>query len=219
MAQATDQARHSHVDAISTFLNRYLKPQGKIAKVAQRDHRLQILLEAIDTPEHDHIVPWVTQAIETLKPEGMETLQLFARRAGDKNCAWMEGFVLRSGKLMPMDTMSVAHGQCDESNLIARATEGDIEAITIVVDRALDNPSLRAHIALNKAVLKVTIETIQFLDGQNFAVELANKLKPIGSPKVQTVEIYKQKTATSAPFLLNQIALFESKSRLSTPSY
>jgi hypothetical protein len=54
--------------------------------------------------------------------------------------------------------------------------------------------------------LKITVQTIQFLDGQNFAVELAEKIKAIASDNVQVVEIYKQKTAGTQPFLLQRIS-------------
>ncbi len=218
MAQAIDQTRRSHADTIALFLNRYLKPQGTVAKVAQRDQQLQILLEAIDIPSHDQLVPWITNAIESMKPEGLKTIQIYARRAGDKNCVWTEAFVLRSGKLMPMDTMTMANSQQDAGDLVARSRNGDITAIALFLDRALDNPSLRAHVELHRAVLKVTIETFQYLDGANFAVELANKLKPIASPKVQFVEVYKRKSAVTSPVFLNRIELVEQASRLGASS-
>jgi hypothetical protein len=218
MAQAIDQTRRSHADTIAVFLNRYLKPQGTIAKVAQQDQQIKILLEAIDIPSRDQLVPWIASAIEGLKPEGIKTIQLYARRAGDKNCIWTEAFVMRSGKLMPMDTMTMAQTHQDEGDLLARSRGGDVTAIARFLDRALDNPSLRAHVELHRAVLKVTIETFQYLDGLNFAVELASKLKPIASPKVQFVEVYKRKSAAAAPVFLNRIELMDQAARLGTPT-
>jgi hypothetical protein len=214
MAQAIDQTRRSHADTIALFLNRYLKPQGTIAKVAQQDQQIKILLEAIDIPSRDQLVPWIASAIEGLNPDGIKTIQLYARRAGDKNCVWTESFVMRSGKLMPMDTMTMAQTHQDEGDLLARSRGGDVTAIARFLDRALDNPSLRAHVELHRAVLKVTIETFQYLDGLNFAVELANKLKPIASPKVQFVEVYKRKSAATSPVFLNRIELLEQAARL-----
>jgi hypothetical protein len=214
MAQAIDQTRRSHADTIALFLNRYLKPQGTIAKVAQQDQQIKILLEAIDIPSRDQLVPWIASAIEGLNPDGIKTIQLYARRAGDKNCVWTESFVMRSGKLMPMDTMTMAQTHQDEGDLLARSRGGDVTAIALFLDRALDNPSLRAHVELHRAVLKVTIETFQYLDGLNFAVELANKLKPIASPKVQFVEVYKRKSAVTSPVFLNRIELLEQAARL-----
>jgi hypothetical protein len=218
MAQAIDQTRRSHADTIALFLNRYLKPQGTIAKVAQQDQQIKILLEAIDIPSRDQLVPWIRQAIEGLKPDGIKTIQIYARRAGDKNCIWTEAFVMRSGKLMPMDAMTMAQTHQDAGDLLGRSRSGDVTAIALFLDRALDNPSLRTHVELHRAVLKVTIETIQYLDGLNFAVELASKLKPIASPKVQFVEVYKRKSASSSPVFLNRIELMAQSSRLGTPT-
>jgi hypothetical protein len=219
MAQAIDQTRRSTADTIALALNRYLKPQGTMAKVAERDQQLQILLEAIDIPNHDQLLPWIKQTIEGLKLNNIRTVQIYARRAGDKNCVWTEAFVLRSGKLMPMDTMTMAHSNQNQGDLVARSRNGDVTAIALFLDRALDNPSLRAHVELHRAVLKVTIETIQYLDGANFAVELASKLKPLASPKVQFVEVYKRKSAATSPVFLNRIELLPPAStRLDTPT-
>jgi hypothetical protein len=221
MAQAINPTDRRPADAIALTLNRYLKPQGTLAKVIERDQRLQILLEAIDIPSHDQLLPWIKQSIEGLKLDSIKTVQIYARRAGDKNCIWTEAFVLRSGRLMPMDTMTMAHSHPDQGDLVARSRSGDIAAIALFVDRALDNPSLRAHVELYRAVLKVTIETFQYLDGANFAVELARKLKPIGSPKVQFVEVYKRKSAATSPVFLNRIELppqAQTSTRLGAPT-
>ncbi len=219
MPQTIDHSPRSHAETIALFLNRYLKPQGTIAKVAQREQRIQILLEAIDIPSHDQLIPWITQAIETMRPEGVATVQIHARRAGDQNCNWMEAYVLRSGKLIPMDTKTLAQEHQNERDLLTRSRAGELTAIAIFLDQVLDNPSLRTHVQLHRAVLKVTIETIQYLDGENFAVELASKLKPLASPKVQVVEVYKRKSATTPPMLLNRIELMPPVStRLGAPS-
>jgi hypothetical protein len=214
MAQAIDRTRRSQADTIALALNRYLKPQGTLAKVAERDQQLQILLEAIDIPSRDQLLPWIKQTIENLKLDRLKTVQIYARRAGDKNCIWTEAFVLRSGKLMPMDTMTMAQTHQDAGDLLTRSRGGDVTAIALFLDRALDNPSLRAHVELHRAVLKVTIETFQYLDGLNFAVELASKLKPIASPKVQFVEVYKRKSATTSAVFLNRIELVDQAARL-----
>jgi hypothetical protein len=197
---------------VTQFLNRYLKPQGTIAKVIERDQRLQILLEAIEVPQRERLLPWIKQAIEAMRLQPMDVVQIFARRAGDANCAWTETYVVRSHKLLAMDSYSVAQQQRQQSSstmaeIIRRSRDGDVAAITFFVDQALNNPNLRTHIELDRGILKVTIETIQYLDGQNFAVELAQKLRPIGSAKVHTVEVYKRKTATSSIALLNRIEL------------
>jgi hypothetical protein len=221
MVSTLNQSRRSHADTIALALNRYLKPQGTLAKVAQRDQQIQILLEAIDIPSRDQRLPWIKQTLETLKLDSIKTVQIYARRAGDKNCIWTAAFVWRSGKLMPMDAMTMAQTQPDVGDLLTRSRSGDVTAIALFLDRALDNPSLRTHVELHRAVLKVTIETFQYLDGSNFAVELARKLKPIASPKVQFVEVYKRKSATTSPVFLNRIELMEPaqpSNRLATPT-
>jgi hypothetical protein len=202
----------NHAPIVAQLLNRYLKPQGTIAKVLQRDRRLQVLLESIDVPQRERLLPWIKQAIEAMRLQPVDVVQIFARRAGDQNCAWTETYVVRSHKLMAMDSYAMAQQQrhqqpTDPAEIIRRSQGGDVASITFFTDQALNNPNLRTHVELEQGVLKITIETIQYLDGQNFAVELAQKLRPIASPKVHTVEIYKRKTATSSSALLNRIEL------------
>ena len=70
-----------------------------------------------------------------------------------------------------------------------------------------DRPDLTSVVELEGTCLKVTIQTSEFLDGQNFVAEFGRKLSPITSDQVQDVAIYKRRSEASAVFLVKQMHL------------
>jgi hypothetical protein len=210
MSQVLERARHGHADAISILLKRYFKPQGIFTQVRHDEDQLQVVLEAMDPPEPQRTLRWLLPTLESLHPEGVTVVQIQARRSGgrvsDQASGWIENFRVQAGRLVAFEQMP-ARGS--SSDLAPLAQRGDLAAIQTVVDRAVGNPNIRAHVALTVPRLRVTIQTIQFLDGSQFFVELARKLRDIASPKIQVVEFYKQKTGTSVPVLIQQFKLSE----------
>lgn len=88
------------------------------------------------------------------------------------------------------------------------AQEGNLEEIQkSVADVLSDRPDLITVVELEGTCLKVTIQTSEFLDGQNFAAEFGRKLSPIASDQVQEVAIYKRRSESSAGFLAKQMHL------------
>jgi hypothetical protein len=212
MSQATshvlERARHGHADAISILLKRHFKPQGIFTQVLHQENQLQVVLEAMDPPEPQRTLRWLLPTLESLHPEGVTFVQIQARRSGDRpglsTSGWVENFRVQAGRLVAFDQMAV---RTSSSDLVPLAQRGDLAAIQTVVDRAVGNPNIRTHVALTVPRLRVTIQTIQFLNGSQFFLELARKLRDIASPKIQIVEFYKQKTGASVPVLVQQVNL------------
>jgi hypothetical protein len=206
MTQVLERAKHGQAEAIALLLNRYFKPQGIFARVIHEEHRLQVLLESMDIPDPKRILRWLLATLEELHPDDVSMVQIYAKRAGDTAGAWVETFAVQPNRrLMAIDSQTPGQSRYVRGDLIELSRQGDLSAIQAFVDEAIGNPNLRVHVALMRPVLKITIQTIQFLDGQHFAVELAEKIRTIASDKIQIVEIYKQKTAGAPPFLLQRI--------------
>jgi hypothetical protein len=209
-SQVLERAQHGHADAISILLKRYFKPQGIFTQVRHDENQLQVVLEAMDPPEPQRTLRWLLPMLESLHPEGVTMVQIQARRSGDRAIdpvsGWVENFRVQAGRLVAFDQMP-ARGSL--SDLTALAQQGDLAALQTMVDRAVGNPNIRSHVALTVPRLRVTIQTIQFLDGSQFFLELARKLRSMASPKIQVVEFYKQKTGVSVPVLVQQVNLSE----------
>jgi hypothetical protein len=207
MSQVLERAQHGQAEAIAILLNRYFKPQGIAATVSHEENRLQVVLEGMDAPEPQRTLRWLLPTLEKLHPQDVRMIQVYARRAGERTGAWVETFTVEANRLIAIDSATPGQNLYVKGDLVALAQSGDLSAIQAFVDQAIGNPNLRVHVALTAPVLKITIQTIQFLDGQNFAVELAEKLQVLASQKIQVLEIYKQKIARAQPFLLQRIKI------------
>jgi hypothetical protein len=96
-----------------------------------------------------------------------------------------------------------------QDDILAQAQGGNLEAIETIVRAALaDKEDLVPLIELNGSVLKVTIETKQFLDGQSFCGEFGTKMNVLAGGVIQELEIYKRKSEKNAPFLMKKTGLF-----------
>jgi hypothetical protein len=97
----------------------------------------------------------------------------------------------------------------DQGDILAQAQDGNLEAIETIVRAALaDKEDLVPLIELNGNVLKVTIETKQFLDGPAFCGEFGTKMNVLAGGVIQELEIYKRKSEKNAPFLMKKTGLF-----------
>jgi hypothetical protein len=96
-----------------------------------------------------------------------------------------------------------------KDDILAQAQDGNLEAIDTIVRAALsDKEDLVPYIELNGHVLKVTIETKQFLDGPAFCGEFGTKMNVLAGGVIKELEIYKRKSEKNAPFLMKQATLF-----------
>jgi hypothetical protein len=56
-------------------------------------------------------------------------------------------------------------------------------------------------------VVKVTIQTSEFMDGQAFSSDFGNQMNEIASKQVREVELYKRKSEKTPPFLVKKMSL------------
>jgi hypothetical protein len=207
MTGVLHQAHHGNTEAIATFLNRHLRPQGVCARVSRQRDRLQVLLESVDVPDQRHLCEVVVKELQYLVIKEIHLLQIYGRRMGDDACAWSQSFMSREGQLLPIASDIVMTQLFGDGDILAQAREGDVVAISAYVNRILSERHLKAHVNLKDQDLQVIIETSEFLDGPTFCPEFANRMSDIASPKVQNLSLYKQKSTTAAPFLMQTLAL------------
>jgi hypothetical protein len=89
------------------------------------------------------------------------------------------------------------------------AKQGNLAAIAAFVKSVLsDREEIEAFVELQGHVLKVTIQTKQFLDGPAFCGELGTKLGAIASSTIREIEFYKRKNEKTSPFLMKKATIF-----------
>jgi hypothetical protein len=97
----------------------------------------------------------------------------------------------------------------DAATIQKMAKQGNIEAIAAFVKSALsDREGVESFVEMQSGVLKVTIETKQFLDGPAFCGEFGTKMNALAGGAIEDVEVYKRKSEKTAPFLMKKMTLF-----------
>jgi hypothetical protein len=207
MTGVLHQAHCGNTEAIARVLNRHLRPQGVCAKVSRQGDRLQVLIESVDVPDQKHFCDVIFKELQYLVIKDIHLLQIYGRRMGDDACAWTHNFMSREGRLLPIASDIVMTQLFGDGDIVAQAREGDVVAISAYINRILGERHLKAHVNLKDKDLQVIIETSEFLDGPEFCPEFANRLSDIASPKVRNLSLYKQKSTTATPFLMQTVSL------------
>jgi hypothetical protein len=237
MTQTPELSRHVDLRAVSARLNRTLQPQGIKAAVVYQVNRLQIALEGLDAPDRQRLTQQVVQMvrelrvpIKTIEVSGYRTGE--PKAIWQQHLRVSDGQVMtnvvpiaappkESGVgLRPTGGHRLANPtparspapdrwqQKPEAEIIAAAQRGDISAIRSFVRLNLADYTIVSDATqLQHGVVKLTIESTQYLGGPAFAHEIAALMLPLYSAKVQELEIYKRKFEGATPFLIQKLSL------------
>jgi hypothetical protein len=219
MTQALELANQGDLQAIAGLMSRHLTPQGVSVKVASHEQTLQVLLDGIDVPNQTQMSGFVSKGIGNLELPEISTLEIFGKRSGQDDIAWVSAYSKATGTWESRE--ADANTTFGQGNLTVLCQQGDVTAIGQFTSHAVteligkleredaDQPTtVESFVELDESgLLTVTIETAQFLDGPAFAADLGYELNAICSPRVKEVALYKRKTATAQPFLIKQMTL------------
>jgi hypothetical protein len=209
MSQVLELAQQGDTEAISALMNRHLKPQGVTAQIAKTQNTLQIMLEGLDLPDQKRMTAFVTQGIQKL---GLgSNVQIFGRQVGDQKPAWTANFAISDSGITPLEGSAAVAGSGAEfgaGDYKRMAKQGNPEAIQKFVEGILhDRPEMTPFTEYADGVVKVTIQTSEFMDGQAFSSDFGNQMNEIASKQVREVELYKRKSEKTPPFLVKKMSL------------
>jgi hypothetical protein len=231
MSQVIEQAQvvpNPPIDpkAIATLMNRHLTPQGIAAQVVTFGETLQVLLEGIDLPQQAPMTKFVTAGLQKMGTPGITQLQVFGKRTGDAQTAWVEVFASEETAWSTIETPAeVTFGTGDiklqarqgQTDAIAQFVEEVIQDLMAntgdrIKDETTEAAPIESFIHLDEAgLLNVTIQTAQFLDGPAFAAQFGLRMNEIASNAVREVALFKRKNAEASPFLIKQMTLHRTK--------
>jgi hypothetical protein len=234
MTQVLELAKQGDAKAINALVNRSLNPQGITAKVLCQADQMKILVESLDIPDKNHLTNYLIQGLTKIGVN-LSYLEIYGKRTGQDGYAWTRAFQVAGEQFTPVAIGNSAAPVVDpndavadnpflapaptgkpksfqglgKDDILAQAQDGNLEAIETIVRAALaDKEDLVPYIELNGHVLKVTIETKQFLDGPAFCGEFGTKMNVLAGGVIKELEIYKRKSEKNAPFLMKQATLF-----------
>jgi stringent starvation protein B len=227
MSQVLDLAKQGDADAIAALMNRSLTPQGVKARVILQGTTLQILLESLEIPAQERLCSYIVQGLRKIGTPTIQRLELFGKQSDCEGYAWTENYQVEgdSFTLISAIASEVLGGTpitpsqdvsgLDSAAMITLAKTGQIDAIEAFVKLSLaDREDIIPLIELDGSVLKVIIETKQFLDGQAFCAKFGGKMNALTGGIIKELAVYKRRNEKSLPFLMNQMTLFSNTSHV-----
>jgi stringent starvation protein B len=227
MSQVLDLAKQGDADAIAALMNRSLTPQGVKARVILQETTLQILLESLEIPSQERLCGYIVQGLRKIGTPTIQRLELFGKQSDCEGYAWTENYQVEGDNFTPINAIETGGlavnpvtptqdvSGLDNAAMIKLAKTGQIEAIEAFVKSSLaDREDVVAFIELDGSVLKVIIETKEFLDGQAFCAKFGGKMNALTGGVVKELAVYKRRNEKSLPFLMNQMTLFANTSRV-----
>jgi hypothetical protein len=213
----------ANVEAITALINKSLRVRGVTAKVILKETCLKVMLEASIVPNQKLLAPCVLKDVTSFDSALIETLQVFGRQAGKTAVAWTQEFTLKVPETSLPTSQTEANGEAPPDEALLEqiknrelAKQGDLAAIATLLDRAINDENIHIIVSAEDALLKVLVQTSQFLDGQSFAKRIYQELLNLELPQFETAEVHKQKGENAQAFLLKSFNL--SKAEAAEPS-
>jgi len=203
MSDVLEAAKNGNPSAIAALLTQHLQGSQELkVKSAIANDCLNLLVEGQNLPDQQETCAAVIDQVKQLAVPTIAVLQIYGKCATDAKPQWSYRFDLSQEVPPELHPKPVIVDPLD------LARQGNVEELQKFVAEVLsDRPDLVTLVELEGSCLKVTVQTSEFLDGQNFAADFGKKLVPIASDAVQEVAIYKRRTETSNAFLVKQMHL------------
>lgn len=191
-------AKQGHPKAIESLINRQTQPKGITAKVALKNNCLHIMLEAAQPPDQKALVPVIRKGITNLGVPSIEILKIYGKQAGEQVPAWSQEFELVGQKL---------ETQQKELDLDERAKQGDIEAITKLLNIALKSENITAKGSIKSNCLQLMLESKQAPNKQVSISIVRRELINLKAITIKKVNIYGRQTGEEFPAWNQQLGL------------
>lgn len=183
---------------------------------------MQVLLESETVPNQKALSPFVFKEITGLGIEVVDTLKVYGRLAGEKSPCWSQLYTLSKAQA-PSDTKKTqdittnVQFQEQTSSLKKLAASSNLDTIATHLNQVIADEKVTVKLIPEDKLLKVIVETNQFLDGQLFAERIYKELKNFDLSDFQTVGIYKQKLKSGQGFEIKAFSLADLEQSASEP--
>lgn len=94
-------AKQGNPQAIAALMNHSLKPKGIVAKVQSQGDRLQVLLEAGQTPNRQMLTNFVRNGLNHLNIDSIQSVQVSGQQTGASQPAWTQRLEIGPSSLTP----------------------------------------------------------------------------------------------------------------------
>ncbi len=106
-------AKQGNVEALTTFINNLLQPEGITAKTDLKDGYLKILLESSQVLNQQALALFIGKIIITLEAQSIQQLKIYGKKLGNNLPIWAEEIDIKSHANLEKCEI---HEQCLKSN-------------------------------------------------------------------------------------------------------
>jgi hypothetical protein len=209
-------AKQGDVKSISSLINHSLNPKGITAKVALKEGCLQVMLESTQVPPQKVLFEFVRKGITSLDIASLQKVEVYGRKTGEEFWAWSQEFEIgyqQSPVPSSISDQSVASSrmiQQKQPSLKERAKQGDVDAITQLLNIALQHKNITVKASLKEGCLQVKLECEQIPE-QTSATLIRREIIMLKIEFIKTVKIYAQQKDNDFPEWIQEFELIEFK--------
>lgn len=169
-------AKQGNARAIATLMNRQLQAKRITAKASLKEGCLKVMLESQQVPPQEASVTFVRYGLTNLKPASIEKVKVYGRKTGENNPAWSEEFELTKKPNIP--TLKEQAKQCH------------VDAITTLLNRALEHKNILTKVTVEADCLQVIVESASVPDRQTSTTLIRRELLSLKVDSLKTVKLY-----------------------------
>lgn len=198
-------AKQGDARAIAALINRSVQPKGiTVVKAAFKDSCLQIMLESATVPNQQALVAFVRKEITGLAAASIQRVRVYGRRTGEEVPAWSQEFELARqplplSNLRAAQSMTPREPQKQQPSLKELAMLGNVQAITTLLNRAIQHKSMTATARLKDGCLQVMLESNQVPDEEFSITTIRKELTSLKVESIKTVKVYGRQTGEDFP--------------------
>jgi hypothetical protein len=172
-------AKKGNAKAITALMNRKLQAKNITAKAEIKQACLHVILESQQVPNREASIAFIRQGMLNLKPESIQKVKVYGQKIGEDSSSWSEEFELITKPSL--------------ATLKQQAKQGDIEAITALLNRALEYKNITTQVTLKNDCLQVILESSSLPNQQTVTILIRRELLTLKVNSLKTVKIYGRK--------------------------
>jgi uncharacterized protein (DUF697 family) len=195
-------AKQGNPDAIALILNRQLQPKGINTKVTCKGETLNLVLEGAQVPTEAVFVKVLTNFFKKLAIASVSQIKVYGKQVEEELPAWQQ--VLK----LPTE---------EETETLAAAKQGKVEAIAEILNRNLNPKGLTALVMAQSQGIWLSVESLNGPPQAKLIEILEKFFIQLGVNSIQTITVVGRKTGEAVPIWEQTIQLISETAIIPAP--
>ncbi len=170
-----EQVKQGNTDAITTALNHRLQPKGITAKASAKNACLHIRLESVKVPPQKPVVEFIQNAFAKVELNVWATVKVYGWRSGEDIPDWVEEFTLTPDQKQSTEEL---------------AKQGDIKAISMLLNQALQAEKIQAKVSLKGDCLQVMLEATEVPEQKRIVDLVKTEIFKLQVESIRKLKLY-----------------------------